>query len=113
MRIGELATRSGLTRDTIRFYERNGLITSLPGEGESNNYRDYPEEVLLWLTFLTGAREAGLSVADLRDIAIAVSGNCDREHARQVIRQKLADLAARADQITRAADYLRQTLDTL
>lgn len=113
MRIGELATRSGLTRDTIRFYERNGLISSSPGGGETNNYRDYPEDVLIWLTFLTGAREAGLSVADLRDIAVAASDSCDRELGRRVIREKLDDLAARAGQIERAADYLRRTLAML
>ncbi|MFM7334035.1 MAG: MerR family transcriptional regulator [Tabrizicola sp.] len=113
MRIGELATRSGLTRDTIRFYERNGLIASSPGEDATNNYRDYSEDVLIWLTFLTGAREAGLSIADLRDIAAAVSGSCDRALGRRVLSQKLDDLSARAAQIDRAADYLRRTLETL
>lgn len=113
MRIGELATRSGLTRDTIRFYERNGLISSSPSESATNSYRDYPEEALTWLVFLTGAREAGLSIADLRDIARAVSGSCDRALGRRVLARKLDDLAVRAAQIERSADYLRRTLEAL
>jgi DNA-binding transcriptional MerR regulator len=59
MRIGELAVKSGVSRDTIRFYERNGLITSQAGLATTNNYRVYPDDSLIWLGFLTGAREAG------------------------------------------------------
>jgi len=44
MRIGELAKRSEVSRDTIRFYERNGLIFSMPSDSGTNSYREYFEE---------------------------------------------------------------------
>jgi DNA-binding transcriptional MerR regulator len=113
MRIGELATRTGLSRDTIRFYERNGLLTSAPGEDQTNNYRDYAEDTVAWLVFLSGAREAGLSIADLRDIVAATNGSCDRAVGRSVLNGKLDELASRAAQIDRAAEFLRQTLKQL
>ena len=76
MRIGELAERSGVSRDTVRFYERNGLIRSVSGQSDTNNYRDYPDDNLIRLEFFTKAREAGMSIADMRDIieAMRLSG---------------------------------------
>lgn len=64
MRIGELSKRSGLSRDTLRFYERKGLITSAP-ESAANTYRDYPEESLFTLEVIAEAQSAGLTIADL------------------------------------------------
>lgn len=110
MRIGELADRAGLSRDTIRFYERNGLVHSTPGKSATNNYRDYPEDNLVWLRFVTGAREAGLSIADLRDIAEAISCETERAEARKVLAAKVDELKARETQIRGAIGFLKQAL---
>ena len=64
MRIGELARRSALPRDTLRYYERLGLIASVP-EGGANSYRDYPEETVLTLEQIADAQAAGLTIAEL------------------------------------------------
>lgn len=64
MRIGELARRSALPRDTLRYYERLGLIASVP-EGAANTYRDYPEETVWTLEQIADARAAGLTIAEL------------------------------------------------
>jgi len=64
MRIGDLAKRSGVSRDTIRFYERRGLICSAP-EGGGNSYRAYPDEALLTLEWIREAQVAGLTLDDL------------------------------------------------
>tara|TARA_R110002074_G_scaffold385675_1_gene567012 strand:+ start:947 stop:1285 length:339 start_codon:yes stop_codon:yes gene_type:complete len=110
MRIGELAEKSGVSRDTIRFYERNGLVTSAAGESATNNYRVYAEDNLIWLSFFTGAREAGMSVADLRSIVEAVAGRCDPEAARDVMRQKIGELKERAEQIENVVSFLEKAL---
>lgn len=68
MRIGELSRRSGLSRDTIRFYERNGLLSSAPSATATNDYRDYSEQTVERLVMITEAREAGFSVDDLRQL---------------------------------------------
>ncbi|MGH1578671.1 MerR family transcriptional regulator [Planktotalea sp.] len=112
MRIGELAEKSGVSRDTIRFYERNGLITSTAGESATNNYRDYPEDSLIWLRFFNGAREAGMSVADLRSIVEAVAGSCDQDHARKVVQQKIAELKERAKQIETVVEFLEASISS-
>ncbi|MCG7518331.1 MerR family transcriptional regulator [Ruegeria sp. Ofav3-42] len=75
MRIGELANRTGLTRDAIRFYERAGLIQSLPGDEATNTYRDYPEHLVEDLVFIAQAREAGLSVSELKEMNDTLDGD--------------------------------------
>lgn len=46
MLIGELSTKTGLSRDTIRFYEKQGLILVSRKERRANNYKEYSEEAL-------------------------------------------------------------------
>lgn len=110
MRIGELAERSGISRDTIRFYERNGLISSVAGGSETNNYRDYPDDNLMRLAFFGKAREAGVSIADLRDIMEAIAGSCDKEVGRRVIRGKIDELRERAEQIQKVISFLEEAV---
>lgn len=65
MRIGELSKRSGVSRDTLRYYEKQGLIQSRDGPDPTNSYRDYPEDALITLEQISDAQAAGLSIADL------------------------------------------------
>lgn len=65
MRIGELAKKTNLSRDTIRFYERNGLISSQESESDTNSYRDYPEDMVERLLMIREAQNAGFSIAEL------------------------------------------------
>jgi DNA-binding transcriptional MerR regulator len=62
MRIGELAAQSGLSRDTIRFYEKIGLVT---GQRLPNGYRDFPPETVPWLQYVRTAQALGFSLAEI------------------------------------------------
>ncbi|MET8770484.1 MerR family transcriptional regulator [Streptomyces sp. NPDC004658] len=62
MRIGELAARTGMTRDTIRFYEKVGLIA---GRRLANGYRDFPPEAVAWLQYVRTAQTLGFSLAEI------------------------------------------------
>src|SRR3546814_17661555 len=46
MLIGELSEKTGFSRDTIRFFEKQGLIQLDRKQRRDNNYKEYPEEVL-------------------------------------------------------------------
>jgi DNA-binding transcriptional MerR regulator len=65
MLIGELEKASGLGRDTIRFYEKRGLIT--PPLRRDNGYRDYTELTLAELRFVRRARELEFSLDEIRE----------------------------------------------
>ena len=59
-----LEARSGLPRDTLRFYERSGLIT--PPRRLPNGYREYDEQTLAELKFISAAREVGFTLAEIK-----------------------------------------------
>ncbi len=64
MQIKLLEARSSLPRDTLRFYERSGLIT--PPRRLPNGYRDYDEHTLAELKFIAAAREVGFTLAEIK-----------------------------------------------
>lgn len=62
MKIGELAKRAGITADTLRFYERIGLIR--PAR-TLNGYREYPEELLELIRYISTAKKLGFTLAEI------------------------------------------------
>jgi DNA-binding transcriptional MerR regulator len=64
MQIKWLEAHSGLPRDTLRFYERTGLIT--PPRRLPNGYRDYDEHTLAELKFIAAARDVGFTLAEIK-----------------------------------------------
>ena len=87
--IGRLAGKAGVTRDTLRFYERVGLI--VPGEKNSSGYRLYPEGVLPTLRFIKAAQRCGFSLAEIGRL---VQGEASRaKSAHQLAVQKKQELA--------------------
>jgi len=62
--IAEVAQRTGLSRDTLRYYERAGLIKGV--ERSSGGQRCYAADDLDWLAFLLRLRATGMSIADMR-----------------------------------------------
>lgn len=63
MKIGELATRSGLAASRIRFYEASGLINA---QRQANGYREYPEQAVQTLSIISCAQQAGFSLDEIR-----------------------------------------------
>ena len=114
MRIGEVSRRSGLSRDTIRFYERNGLIASSPGPGSTNSYRDYDDDVIERLAMIREAQAAGLSVSDLalfiRQLEDASETDFD---AGAFLDLKIVEIQNRIAHSLRFVDTLKATRDAL
>lgn len=67
MHIGELARLTGLSIDTLRWYEKIGLLAS--PLRDAGGRRVYPQETPAWIGFLVRLRATGMSIADLRDYA--------------------------------------------
>ena len=114
MRIGELAKRTGLSRDTIRFYEREGLIASEAPVEATNSYRDYPEALVERLKMIMEARDAGFSVSELAELvafmAAAGTGGFD---ADDYLDEKIAKLKHTIAQAEKLLAVLQQTKDAL
>ena len=97
MRIGELETRSGASRHTLRYYEQIGLISPTR---RTNNYRVYTAQTLQDLNFIQRAQSMGFSLGEIGQILDAqrnktidcADGAKLIEKKMAEIRQKIADL---------------------
>lgn len=79
MRIGEISSKSGLTKDTIRFYEKKGLITVNRTNSEWNNYKEYSHKNLRRLLMIKKAKEFDFTlkeIAELLELFELNSANC-------------------------------------
>jgi len=94
MRIGKLASRSGLSTKTIRYYESIGLIPA--PERLPSGYRDYEDSALDALTFVRAAQAVGLSLGEIRGIvALRVDGQAPCGHVVELLRSWSAELDRR------------------
>jgi MerR family mercuric resistance operon transcriptional regulator len=95
IRIGELSRRTGCNIETIRYYERIGLLPR-PLRSEAR-YRLYNSDDVHRLTFVRRARELGFSLDDVRAL-LALSADQGREtcaEVREVAARHLADVRAK------------------
>ena len=104
MKIGQLATTTGASVKTLRFYEDEGLLPE-PARTPSG-YRDYPEEAIARVTFIRTAQAAGLKLAQIGEILdIREQGRPPCEHVRTLvtdlhrIRSELLAIADRLDHL--------------
>ena len=114
MNIQQAAERSGLTADTIRFYER---VRILPAPARrANGYRDYAEEHLLTLRLARGLRDIDLPLPAVADILrVWHDGSCDalRSGLIETLEGALAETTARVEALQHARDCLGAILDGL
>ena len=104
--IGKVAHRAAIGIETIRFYEREGLISD-PPRSESG-YRHYPEDTVARLRFIKKAKEIGFSlkeIGELLSLKAKRSGNCADVRRRAMdkiedIDQKIAVLQAMREALT-------------
>ncbi len=67
MLISELAQKTGVSKDTIRFYEKVGLLD--PSERcEENNYRWYGDEVVERLAFIKQGKALGFTLGEIKEV---------------------------------------------
>ena len=66
MKIGEVAKRSGVGIETIRFYEREGLLQE--PERRPSGYRQYDESTIKRLEYISRAKELGFTLAEIREL---------------------------------------------
>lgn len=110
LKIGEVAKRTGIGIETLRFYERSGLL-SRPARTEGG-YRLYDTEVLDTLDFIKRAQTLGFTLDEIkRIIAESRAGQSPCAEVREVVRQRLAELDQRLAQMQRYRDELAETLN--
>lgn len=105
MKIGELARRSGVGIDAIRFYEREALLP--PAARRESGYRDYRADDLDRLHFIRRAKALGFNLAEIRELmSLTRRADDDMAAVRAAAAQKLADVEAKLAELARIRDAL-------
>lgn len=100
MLIGELSAKTGLSRDTIRFYEKQGLILIDRKQRRDNNYKEYGEPVLNRLNMIKRIKNFGFTLNETMELLTLIDLNaatCDEVSNRVdekvvIIENKISDL---------------------
>jgi DNA-binding transcriptional MerR regulator len=93
MRIGDIAQATGISRDTLRFYEKRGLLTA---RRSGNGYRDYPPEAVQWLSYIRTAQSLGFTLAEIEaDLPLLADPGASSDAIRAALRAKLAEIDRR------------------
>ena len=107
--IGTLAKRAGVSVDTVRYYEKSGLLA--PEGRLPSGYRRYSEIQISRLRFIRRAQELGFTLKDIRDL-LGLSKQRDVAKIKNAARKKLEEVEERLVALTRVRDGLATLVAT-
>jgi len=106
MRIGELAHRAGITADTVRFYEKEGLVG--PAKRLQNGYRAYAEHDLERLRFVLHCRKLDMTLEEVRELlALDASDKREAERVHKLLAHQLERVKERIRELSDLQTHLQ------
>ena len=111
--IGRVARAAGVAIDTIRYYEREGLLPE--PERRLSGYRDYAPDAITRLRFIRRAKELGFTLGEIRELLALLALSADRERGVRGVRQRaetrLAEIERRIRELKRVQRGLKNLID--
>jgi DNA-binding transcriptional MerR regulator len=108
--VSALADQAGLTPDTVRYYERAGLLPE-PARSAAG-YRLYDQAAVDRLRLIKGAQRAGLRLREIAELLqVADRGQCPCGHTEVLLRQRLAEVRAELDRLRALETDLTRLLE--
>jgi MerR family Zn(II)-responsive transcriptional regulator of zntA len=111
LRIGEMARLTGLSIDTLRYYEKYGLLKA--SRRSEAGYRLYSSVDLARLRFIISAKDVGFTLKEIHEL-LALEVTRDQascEEVKQLVDTKLAEVDRRIGELMRIQDSLRGLSD--
>lgn len=110
MNIKEVSERLDIPKETLRYWESNGLIPEVPRN--SSGYRDYTENEVKWALFIKAMRKAGMSVESLIEfVDLFHSKNDNRAAQKALIQEQYDSLIEKRQELDKTINYLGYKLD--
>ncbi|WP_407893158.1 MerR family transcriptional regulator [Lacticaseibacillus sp. N501-2] len=113
MNIKQAADLFDLTTDTLRYYERIGVVP--PVTRNASGYRDYQTSDLNWIYLVKCLRDAGVSVESLIDFATLSQGDrnqSDQTAQKAILQEQLDRLEEKLQQLQKTKSLLQYKIDT-
>src|SRR4026208_1058526 len=108
MRIGELARRAGVNVETLRYYERRGLLEE-PARGP-HGHREYDEETVRFVKAVKDAQSLGFTLSEIEEHTRLPRSGGGRESIRIRLAQKIDQVDAKLASLQRVRDELARVL---
>lgn len=103
MLIGQLSKLSGFSKDTIRYYEKIGLLEMPKNIRKENGYKEYPEEALHILAAIRKYKSLGFTLEEIRELLVLQSIRVlDISKLLQVVEIKLTNIDSEIDRLHEA-----------
>lgn len=110
MTIAEVSKQLKMPSDTLRYYEKIGLIP--PVKRSSGGIRDYGETDLNWIEFVKCMRSAGLSIEVLVEyVRLAMQGDETVDARKKILMEQKEQLKARMEEMQKTLDRLSYKID--
>lgn len=110
MTMAEVSKKFNLTADTLRYYERIGLLPHVNRASSGN--RDYTEEDCRWIHFIKCMRSAGLSIEILIEyVTLFRKGNETIEARKELLFEQRKQIAAKVEELQSTLAYLDNKID--
>jgi DNA-binding transcriptional MerR regulator len=107
--VSQLAAAVGSSADTLRYYEKVGLLPEPPRT--PSGYRQYDDDARDRLAFIRGAQRLGLTLSDVRDLlAVRDTGSCACEPAEEHLTRRLSEVDAEIARLEALRDQMRAML---
>ncbi len=103
MRIGQIAIKTGVSRDTVRLYERMGLLQKVTRPNQWNNYKDYDAENVQRINLIKSLKTFGFKLKECGEVLSLMEG----ETIDEAIRKKL--ITNKIDEIEKKITELNAT----
>jgi len=112
MLIGELSKKSGFSRDTIRFYEKIGLIKLEDDLRDRYQFKDYPEIVLRRLTAIRKMKEYGFTLQETRGLFLLFEeGVLDPVRGTRYVERKIRCVEQQINELIMVKAKLQEIVD--
>ncbi|WP_445229027.1 MerR family transcriptional regulator [Duganella rhizosphaerae] len=112
MRIGEIASRAGVSRDTVRFYERMGLLNEAAQPHLSNNYKEYSALALRRIELITHAKALGFTLKEIAGVIAAWEQEAlAPSKKRLLLHEKIREVEKKAHSLSVLRVALSEALD--
>ena len=103
--IGQIAEETGLSIQTIRYYESLGLLP--PPLRSESGYRQYDEAYLEHINFIKNAREFGFSLDEMKELVrLKSSNNALGKEVKELIKTRMVELAKQIKNLENTYNYL-------
>ncbi len=100
MLIGQLSKRTGFSKDTIRYYEKIGLIIMPKKSRMDNSYKDYPESIVDTLNAIRKYKALGFTLEEIRELLVLQSIHVlDISKLLQIVERKIIGINSEIDKL--------------